>query len=130
MRDATAQPASRQSVCQQAVSVPAGHCSLAMHCSPLLMHVEDDGCGEHSHYRNWHGLEVMYEIAPLMSCLPPHRRKALIGNTIVTIIFQEDGQFDPSLIVSQVLRILYLYCTHGCQAVCVCSSALSYVRVM
>eukprot|EP01094_Clydonella_sp_ATCC50884_P023185 TRINITY_DN5496_c0_g1_i1.p1 TRINITY_DN5496_c0_g1~~TRINITY_DN5496_c0_g1_i1.p1 ORF type:complete len:698 (+),score=150.84 TRINITY_DN5496_c0_g1_i1:401-2494(+) len=70
--------------------------------------VKNDGMGTHSYYRKWRHLEVMYEVAPMMGELPSHRRKALIGNTIVTIVWQEDGQFDPSLVVSQVLHVFII----------------------
>jgi hypothetical protein len=61
--------------------------------------------GVHSVYKKWKHLEIMYEVAPLMIGTDPHRRKALIGNTIVTIVFQDSGRFDPGELVSQVLHV-------------------------
>eukprot|EP00010_Vexillifera_abyssalis_P002086 CAMPEP_0201550868 /NCGR_PEP_ID=MMETSP0173_2-20130828/7160_1 /ASSEMBLY_ACC=CAM_ASM_000268 /TAXON_ID=218659 /ORGANISM="Vexillifera sp., Strain DIVA3 564/2" /LENGTH=514 /DNA_ID=CAMNT_0047960971 /DNA_START=110 /DNA_END=1654 /DNA_ORIENTATION=+ len=67
--------------------------------------VKHGGTGTHSYYRKWKELEIMLEVAPL---LPQQRRKAIIGNTISTIVFQESGSFDPSLIVSQVLHVFFV----------------------
>eukprot|EP00009_Paramoeba_aestuarina_P002654 CAMPEP_0201515060 /NCGR_PEP_ID=MMETSP0161_2-20130828/6728_1 /ASSEMBLY_ACC=CAM_ASM_000251 /TAXON_ID=180227 /ORGANISM="Neoparamoeba aestuarina, Strain SoJaBio B1-5/56/2" /LENGTH=472 /DNA_ID=CAMNT_0047911775 /DNA_START=254 /DNA_END=1669 /DNA_ORIENTATION=+ len=59
--------------------------------------------GKESFYRNFQQLEVMFQVAPL---IPKIRRKPIIGNTIVTIVFLEDGFFDLSLILSQVIHVI------------------------
>jgi Rap/ran-GAP len=70
-------------------------CCLFLACADL-------STGKHSYYRKWKHLEVMLEVAPMITeC----RRKPIIGNTITTIIFQDGGTFDPSKIVSQVLHV-------------------------
>eukprot|EP01104_Vermistella_antarctica_P010586 TRINITY_DN2836_c0_g1_i2.p1 TRINITY_DN2836_c0_g1~~TRINITY_DN2836_c0_g1_i2.p1 ORF type:complete len:703 (+),score=111.69 TRINITY_DN2836_c0_g1_i2:384-2492(+) len=63
--------------------------------------VKNNSTGETAYYTKWGHLEVMFECAHL---IPSLRRKPIIGNTVVTIVFQQDGQFDPSSILSQVLH--------------------------
>jgi len=77
----------------------------------ICSHPTAGATGVYSCYKKWKHLEIMYEVAPYMEGTDPHRRKALIGNTIVTIVFQDSGQFDPGELVSQVLRILFDYCS-------------------
>jgi len=44
----------------------------------------------------------MFQVAPMIAARD--RRQPIIGNTVVSIIFQDGGSFDPSCITSQVLR--------------------------
>ena len=64
--------------------------------------VKNGGTGTHAFHTEFSGMEIIFQSASL---LPEIRRKPIIGNTISTIVFQESGSFDPSLIVSQVLHV-------------------------
>jgi hypothetical protein len=63
----------------------------------------DGSTGTHSYYKSWNGFEIMFQVAPMMTTNP--RRNAIIGNTVLTIVFLQDGAFDPSELLSQVLRM-------------------------
>merc|ERR1711988_730566 len=63
--------------------------------------VKHGSTGKYAVYRKWEHLEIIFEVAPYITAC---RRKAIIGNTITTIVFQQSGCFDPSAIVSQVLH--------------------------
>eukprot|EP01101_Sappina_pedata_P013556 TRINITY_DN9828_c0_g1_i1.p1 TRINITY_DN9828_c0_g1~~TRINITY_DN9828_c0_g1_i1.p1 ORF type:complete len:791 (-),score=256.53 TRINITY_DN9828_c0_g1_i1:56-2428(-) len=65
--------------------------------------VRNGATGEHSYHAKWKHLEVMFEVSQF---LPKERRKAIIGNTVVSIVFQDGGCFDPGSITSQVLHVV------------------------
>eukprot|EP01102_Stenamoeba_stenopodia_P020670 TRINITY_DN814_c0_g1_i1.p1 TRINITY_DN814_c0_g1~~TRINITY_DN814_c0_g1_i1.p1 ORF type:complete len:677 (-),score=87.73 TRINITY_DN814_c0_g1_i1:428-2371(-) len=54
-----------------------------------------------AYHRNWQHLEFLFQISCFM---PSDRRRPLIGNTITTIVYLEDGIFDLSAITSTVLH--------------------------
>eukprot|EP01103_Thecamoeba_quadrilineata_P013917 TRINITY_DN39_c2_g1_i1.p1 TRINITY_DN39_c2_g1~~TRINITY_DN39_c2_g1_i1.p1 ORF type:complete len:738 (+),score=135.33 TRINITY_DN39_c2_g1_i1:123-2336(+) len=58
--------------------------------------------GKISYHTIWNNLEIMFQMSHF---LPKDRRKAVVGNCITTIIFQDGGSFDPSTITSQVSHI-------------------------
>ena len=49
----------------------------------------------------------MFQVSPMMTGNP--RRNTIIGNTVLTIIFQQDGSFDPADFISQVLRTCWAF---------------------
>jgi len=65
--------------------------------------VKNNMTGECSYYTTWKHLEIMFEVSNL---LPKDRRKAIIGNTVTSIVFQDSGAFDPGDITSQVLHVV------------------------
>jgi hypothetical protein len=69
----------------------------------LVEHNKVGASGPASYYRKWRHLEVMFQVAPMIAAR--ERRQPIVGNTIVTIVFQDGGKFDPSCITSQVLRM-------------------------
>jgi len=56
-----------------------------------------------AYYKAWQHLEFVFQVAHLIPSVD--RRKPIIGNTITTIIYLENGVFDLSLIQSQVLHV-------------------------
>jgi len=70
-------------------------------CNIIHLCISDGSTGKYAVYRKWEHLEIIFEVAPYITAC---RRKAIIGNTITTIVFQQSGCFDPSAIVSQVLH--------------------------
>ncbi|PRP86824.1 Protein F53A10.2, isoform a [Planoprotostelium fungivorum] len=64
--------------------------------------------GHTSLYRRWKAFEIMFHVSTLLPYLPGEaqqmHRKRRIGNDIVTIVFQEGGQYTPPI------RSQFLHC--------------------
>jgi len=63
--------------------------------------VKANRTGTYSYYTEWERLEIMFHVAPM---IVPSCTARLVGNDVVAIIWVEDGVWNPSCIISQVLH--------------------------
>jgi len=72
--------------------------------------VKNDLHGEYSYYTQYNNHEIMFNIAPMIPSIKANgqcvKRKGLVGNSFVCIVFQEsDTEFIPDFISGKVTQI-------------------------
>lgn len=72
--------------------------------------VKNDLHGEYSYYTQYNNHEIMFNIAPMIPSLKSNgqcvKRKGLVGNSFVCIVFQEsNAEFTPDFISGKVTQI-------------------------
>lgn len=72
--------------------------------------VKNDLHGEYSYYTQYNNHEIMFNIAPMIPSSNTNgqcvKRKGLVGNSFVCIVFQEpDAEFTPNFISGKVTQI-------------------------
>jgi hypothetical protein len=72
--------------------------------------IKNDLHGEYSYYTQYNNHEIMFNIAPMIPSIKTNgqcvKRKGLVGNSFVCIVFQEsDAEFIPDFISGKVTQI-------------------------
>jgi hypothetical protein len=72
--------------------------------------IKNDLHGEYSYYTQYNNREIMFNVAPMVPSTNTNglcvKRKGLVGNSFVSIVFQEtNAEFIPDIISGKVTQI-------------------------